>query len=266
MSGVDMSLDDLINKNSIGKAPGSGRRPASGGRAPGRAPGGPARNSRASNRSTPYSRPKKEVSGDDHLANTDVRDVAASDNPVLKVKSDSKPNSVAGAICNVVRESAGGEPPAVVATGPQAINQAMKAIAIARKYLLDEEAPIDVVCVPRFEEDIRHSSRVCFLLKKTRPMKSVPTEDDLSSKDKTDPYKLAGAIAGRVREGEQVACTTKGPIPVLIAVKAIALANTYLQDENMEIKFCVGIVDLENPEIRSDAVTSTYLHFHLIAK
>merc|ERR1719240_103976 len=262
MSGVDMSLDDLINKNEKGRAPGGSRRAPtrSGGAAP------RASSTRSSNRAAPYARPKKDVSGNDHMANSDVRDVAASDNPVLKVKGDSKPNSVAGAICNVVRESPRNEPPAVVATGPAAINQAMKAIAIARKYLLDEESPIDIVCVPRFEEDIRHGSRVCFLLQKTRPVRSVPSEDDLASKEKTDPYKLAGAIAGRVREGEQVACTTKGPVPVLIAVKAIALAQTYVADEGMEIKFCVGIVDLENPEIRSDNVTSTYLHFHVIAK
>ena len=122
------------------------------------------------------------------------------------------------------------------------------------------------MCVPRFEEDIRQSSRVCFVLQKTRPVRSVPSEDDLSSKEKTDPYKLAGAIAGRVREGGTVACTTKGPVPVLVAVKAIALAHTYVEEENMTINFCVGIVDLENPEIREEGVTSTYLHFHIIAK
>jgi len=265
------SLDDLINKgdSSKGRAPGGGRRPAAG-----VAPGGRVdrsartRGSNRSNRSNPYARPgkKTEVSGDDHMANTDVATLAASDNPVLKVKSDSKPNSVAGAICNIVRESASGNPPAVVATGPAAINQAMKAIAIARKYLLEEAQPSDLICMPRFEEDIRQSSRVCFVLSKSRPVRSVPSEDDLACKEKTDPYKLAGAIAGRVREGDQVACTTKGPVPVLIAVKAIALAQTYTAEENVEIKFCVGIVDLENPEIRSSEVTSTYLHFHIIAK
>merc|ERR1719258_600531 len=200
------------------------------------------------------------------MANSDVRDVAASANPVLKVNGESKPNSVAGAICNVVREHPRGLPPSVVATGPAAINQAMKAIAIARKYLLDEDSPTDMVVFPRFEEDIRQSSRVCFELKKSRKIKAIPSEDDLACKDKTDPYKLAGAMAGRVREGEQVACTTKGPVPVLIAVKAMGLAQTYVEEENMTIKFCVGIVDLENPEIRSDTVTSTYLHFHIIAK
>merc|ERR1719231_1863872 len=132
----------------------------------------------------------------------------------------------------------------------------MKAIAIARKYLLDEPQPLDIIVIPKFEEDIRHSSRVCFELKKSRPMKKQPTEDDLASKEKTDPYKLAGAMAGRIRDGDSVACTTKGPVPVLIAMKAIAIAQTYLADDDVEIKFTVGIMDLENPEIRSDSVTS----------
>lgn len=259
-----MSLDEII------RAPG-GRRPATGVVRGGRAPagGGAQRTTRTTRqpRSTPYSRTStKGSAGDSHLANTDVRDVAASDNPLLKVKGDSKPNSVAGAICNVVRESSSGQPPAVVATGPAAINQAMKAIAIARKYLLDEPQPLDIIVTPKFEEDIRHSSRVCFELRKSRPIKGQPTEDDLASKDKTDPYKLAGAMAGRIRDGEDVACTTKGPVPVLIAVKAIALAQTYVADEGTDVKFTVAIVDLENPEIRSDNVTSTYLHFALIAK
>jgi len=267
MSNVDMSLEDLITKNTGGR---SGSRGASGGRAPGgRAPGGPQRRApapRSARSSGPYSRSSKAVSGDDHLANSDVRDVAASDNPVLKVKADSKPNSVAGAICNVVRESATGQPPAVVATGPAAINQAMKAMAIARKYLAEEETgPIDFIVQPRFEEDIRQSSRVCFVLTKLpRPLPREPSEDDLASKDKTDPYKLAGAMAQRIRGGEKVACTTKGPVPVLIAVKAIALSQTYLEDEGKSVQFTISIVDLENPEIRD--ATSTYMHFALVAK
>jgi len=239
-----------------------------GGRPPSSRTTASSRPNRTSNRSNPYSRPRsdKAVSGDDHLARANVSDVAASENPVLKVKADSKPNSVAGAICSVVRESRGNMPPAVVATGPAAINQAMKAIAIARKYLLEESEPIDLICQPRFEEDIRVSSRVCFVLNKSRPLPRQPTEDDLACKEKTDPYKLAGAMANRAREGEKVACTTKGPVPVLLAVKAMALAQTYVADEGMDISFTVSIVDLENPEMRSSDVTSTYLHFALIVK
>lgn len=64
---------------------------------------------------------------------------------VLKVSSHSSPNSVAGAIAGILRESNAVE---VQAVGAGAANQAIKAIAIARGYL----APvgIDLICIPSF--------------------------------------------------------------------------------------------------------------------
>ena len=64
---------------------------------------------------------------------------------VLKVSAKSVPNSVAGAIAGVIRDSGSVE---VQAVGAGATNQAVKAIAIARGYL----APtgMDLVCVPTF--------------------------------------------------------------------------------------------------------------------
>jgi len=259
MANIDMSLDDIINKETK-RAPG-GRRVASG--------AGATRNARSTNaRAAPYARgggrsAPKGTADESHMGGASVGDVANSSNPMLKVKSDSKPNTVAGAICNVVREARGNKPPSVLATGPQAINQAMKAVAIARKYLNEEERPIDIVCSPVFERDVRSGSNVTFELSKSaRPVVREPTEDDLTAKDKTDVFKLAGAIAGRVRDGGDVALTTKGPVPVLVVVKAIAAAQEYLTDDNLTLKFAVSIVDLENPEIKD--ATSTYLHFAIV--
>ena len=64
---------------------------------------------------------------------------------MLKVSSKSAPDSVAGAIANVIRESGSAE---LQAVGAGAANQAIKAVAIARGYL----APtgIDLICVPAF--------------------------------------------------------------------------------------------------------------------
>jgi len=198
------------------------------------------------------------------MASADVRDVATSKNPLLKVSSESKPNSVAGAICNVVRENARNNPPSVMATGPAAINQAMKAIAIARKYLLDEETPIDLLVFPKFEQDIREGSNMIFELKRSNPIAREPSEADLSCKDKTDCFKLAGAIAGRVRDGEEVALTVKGAVPVLISVKAIALAQDYVKEEGIDIKFAVQFRDLEDPELNN--TPSTYLHLAIMPR
>jgi len=149
-----------------------------------------------------------------------------------------------------------------MATGPGAINQAVKAIAIAKKYLLDEDQPLDLVVQPRFEQDLREGSNVTFLLKKVmKPIGREPTEDDLSAKDGTDCFKLAGAIAGRVRDGEEVNVTVKGSVPVLVAVKALALAQDYLAEDSIDIKFAVQFRDLEEM-----GQTSTFLHFAILSR
>lgn len=62
---------------------------------------------------------------------------------VIKVSADSKTSSVAGAIAGIVRETRHAE---VQAIGAGAVNQAVKACAIARKFLHDDG--LDLVCIP----------------------------------------------------------------------------------------------------------------------
>ena len=64
---------------------------------------------------------------------------------ILKVSATSKPVAVAGAIAGVIRTSQKVE---VQAIGAGAINQAIKAIAISRGYVLP--AGLDLVCIPSF--------------------------------------------------------------------------------------------------------------------
>ncbi|HLI96006.1 MAG TPA: stage V sporulation protein S [Candidatus Baltobacteraceae bacterium] len=64
---------------------------------------------------------------------------------ILKVSAKSNPNSVAGALAAVLREREAAE---LQAVGAGAINQAIKAVAIARSYLRASE--IDLTCVPSF--------------------------------------------------------------------------------------------------------------------
>jgi len=66
---------------------------------------------------------------------------------ILKVAARSRSTSVAGAIAGVVRESGRAE---VQAIGAGAVNQAVKAVAIARGYLAQDG--YDVVCIPEFTE------------------------------------------------------------------------------------------------------------------
>jgi stage V sporulation protein S len=66
---------------------------------------------------------------------------------VLKISSKSKPNSVAGAIAGVIRERGTAEMQAI---GAGALNQAVKAVAIARGIVAP--SGIDLICIPAFKE------------------------------------------------------------------------------------------------------------------
>lgn len=65
----------------------------------------------------------------------------------MKVAAISNPRAVAGAVANSVRENTRAE---LQAIGPKAVNQAIKAIAIARGYVASNG--IDLVCIPIFTE------------------------------------------------------------------------------------------------------------------
>lgn len=66
---------------------------------------------------------------------------------IIKVSARSRSTSVAGAIAGVMRQHNMAE---VQAIGAGAVNQAVKALAIARGYLERDE--IDIVTVPYFTE------------------------------------------------------------------------------------------------------------------
>ncbi len=66
-------------------------------------------------------------------------------NEILKISSKSEPSAIAGAIAGVLSEKGKVEMQAV---GAGAVNQAVKAIAIARGFVAS--LGIDLVCIPAF--------------------------------------------------------------------------------------------------------------------
>ena len=66
---------------------------------------------------------------------------------VIKVSARSRTAAVAGAIAGVMREVQRAE---VQAIGAGAVNQAVKAIVIAKGYLAEED--VHIVCIPSFVE------------------------------------------------------------------------------------------------------------------
>lgn len=66
---------------------------------------------------------------------------------MLRVSAKSTPNSVAGALAGVIRQHGAAE---VQAIGAGALNQAIKAVAIARGFLAP--SGVDLICVPAFTD------------------------------------------------------------------------------------------------------------------
>lgn len=79
---------------------------------------------------------------------------------ILKVSSKSNANSVAGAIAGCIREEGHVE---VQTIGAGALNQAVKAVAIARGFAAPQG--IDLICIPAFIDiDIEGDERTAMKL------------------------------------------------------------------------------------------------------
>lgn len=75
----------------------------------------------------------------------DVEAMDTNNIDLIKVSANSRTSAVAGAIAGVIRERQHAE---VQAIGASAVNQAVKALALARGYLVEDG--YDIVCVPKF--------------------------------------------------------------------------------------------------------------------
>jgi stage V sporulation protein S len=95
---------------------------------------------------------------------------------LLKVSSASSPGAVAGAIANSIREYGQAE---VQAIGPRAVNQAVKAMAIARGYLAT--SGVDLYFIPGFSSvsiDDEERTAILFSMRTRHP---VTRSEDVSA-------------------------------------------------------------------------------------
>jgi stage V sporulation protein S len=92
---------------------------------------------------------------------------------LIKVSGNSRTTAVAGAIAGTVRSYGR---VSVQALGAGAVNQAVKAVAIARSYLLEDG--IDIYCVPMFVDvEIGGRERTALrLIVEARPP-ATPSDD-----------------------------------------------------------------------------------------
>jgi len=179
---------------------------------------------------------------------------------LLHVSGQSPVKQVAGAISWISRE---GECPKLLATLAPAINQAAKAVAIARKFL--EEDKIDIACYPMFTPGRRRQDEsFTFVLRKST-IRAVVLDDgtqELKVSKQSNPGTVAGAIAARVREGQRVVLSSIGPISVSRAISSIAIARQYLAEDGVDISFRPSFVNIEF----DDGRRSSCLQFQLLAQ
>lgn len=93
---------------------------------------------------------------------------------ILKVSTKSSPNAVAGAIAGILRAH---NETCIQVIGAGALNQAVKAIAIARTFLVQDG--IDPICFPSFYEleiegERRTAIRLTIENRASRPMNANP--------------------------------------------------------------------------------------------
>ena len=150
-----------------------------------------------------------------------------------------------GSICYVTRE---GAPPTLLPLGATCVNQAVKGVAIARKYLVQDS--VDLTLEPRFREARArrtvslHLTAVVYEPDSTPPANEVTLTVGASSQ----PALVAGAISNKVREKLPVCVKAVGAVAVANAVYAVAHAKEYLAKDGISI---VCMPDLQDEELGS---------------
>lgn len=267
---MDMSLDDIIadgssrgggaagsrgarsrttvtiSRKSTAKSAASKRKVGAGAAGKASARGGKSESSRG--RGAPLPDGYKHISTDslDDIANADEK------SRTLKVGKDTNIKRLAGSITYILDQC--GSAPTLLAGGSAAINQACKAMAIVRRVLAGRDDGTDIAAQATFDGgSVRCVLNIEVL---SEPIESAASDDDLLVKPASNPGKVAGAIAGRLRDDAAVALQAVGPEPVFHTVRAIAFARRYLADDNIDIVFSPAW-----SEIETDSGTTTGLHF-----
>jgi stage V sporulation protein S len=162
---------------------------------------------------------------------------------VLSVAGSSPVKQVAGSIAHTSRE---GDAPVLSAVGPASVNQSVKAISIARKYLESDRIDLRVEVL---RGEAGNDIKDLILLN----LRIVPAQggvaDAASSEDLEDgEYQdlksgqgrtslLAGAIAKNVRESKRVRITAVGKNRVFRVVDAVASARRFLAEDSLDLEF-----------------------------
>ncbi len=190
---------------------------------------------------------------------SETLDDTATPQNAIKVGGTQDAKDIAQRICESCRV---GEPPALLTIGGQSINQAVKAIAIARSDLSKEGLQLS------FQPAFRHTDRtkplIAFYVAKERAPRQQATHGDdvtltVASGSKIVP--VAGAIAGKIRENLKISLMAIGVDAVTNAVLAVGNARLFLEQDNYDIR-----VEPEFEKVEKNGQLMTSMRLSLIAE
>eukprot|EP00298_Acanthocystis_sp_HF-20_P016103 c21376_g2_i1.p1 GENE.c21376_g2_i1~~c21376_g2_i1.p1 ORF type:complete len:307 (-),score=98.01 c21376_g2_i1:110-1030(-) len=204
---------------------------------------------RRSSRYEPYQKSKSNDKRDDPRYEQHAGPIPGLTVKVIKVSGQSNPKSVAGSISHTTRA---GEPPVVLAVGALSVNQALKAIAIARGFLAEDR--ISLTCQPEFRQEAHIAHNLALTLIKsplrTNPLPPTLVTTDIKVKKDSDPNRTAGIIAERVCEGHRVSviCVSLGAETVYGALVAISISRQFLERDGIDVTVSPDFIVISTPE------------------
>ena len=182
---------------------------------------------------------------------------------ITKVGSGTNPRDVASQIAAQGRAAV--DCPTLQCIGPSATNQAIKSVSIARTYLSKSDAAgqsahPDLVVYPEFikldpsqvDEGNALSALQLQLCKRVRRTSVDKEGRSLKVSSNTEAKSLAGAIASCTREGSRVELTAIGAGSVNQAIKAIAIARQYVEEEAIDLCFRPEFVEIAEGSVGAD--------------
>jgi len=173
---------------------------------------------------------------------SDFWDRIAKGNNTTKIGNSTNPRDVAGQIAAQARAAV--DCPLLRCIGPASTNQGLKAVAIARTYLSQSDQKgsrhPDLTVYPEFVkleggDDDSLSALQLRLCKRSRRPGAKGELRALKVGTSTDAKSLAGAIASCTREGSRVELTAIGAKSVNNAVKSVAIARQFVEEEAIDL-------------------------------
>lgn len=180
---------------------------------------------------------------------TDVTADDAGKTDLLLVSATSDPGRVAGAIAGCVRDDAC---PVLQAIGPEATYAAIKALAIAGRYLADEKMAleaglhlVDIELQGAVHQAVRMRITARVAAAGAPPHSATDEQQILLAGAGSLAGDLCGAIAGHVRDGRRVELQAQGPDAALLALRALVAAAGHLAGDGIGIATAPYAVELQ---------------------